>query len=111
MAEAVDIFNEEETGFINLAFTDEDEAAVTPDSATYTLYDEETAGIINSRNATAIGALATSVDLELTPDDNIIVTAGNDTEAHILFVQWVYNTDKVGHEEFRFYVRNLIKVT
>lgn len=111
MAEVIDIFNEEETGYITLAFTDEDEAAVTPDSATYTLYNEENGGIINNRNATVIPGLATSIDLELEPDDNVLIDSDKDTEAHILFVQWVYNTDKVGHEEFRFYVRNLTKVT
>lgn len=108
---AVDIFNEGETGFITLAFTDEDEVAVTPDSATYTLYNEETGAVINNRTAVVIGSLASSIDLELTPADNVLVNSSKIKEAHILFVQWVYNTNKVGHEEYRFWVRNLTKVT
>ena len=107
---STDTFNEKETGYVTLVFTDEDGTAVTPDSATYTLYDEETAAIINSRNQTAIGSLASSVDLELESLDNI-VTTGKVKEAHILFVEWVYNTNKLGKEEYRFFVRNLTKVT
>ncbi len=106
-----DTFNEGETGYVNLAFTDEDETAVVPDSATYTLYNEVTGAVINSRSAIVIGSLAASIDLELEPDDNVIVDSSKSLEAHILFVQWVYNTDKVGHEEYRFFVRNLTKVT
>ncbi len=111
MAEAVDIFNEKSTRFTNLAFRDENGNAVVPDSATYTLYDEETEKIINSRNATPIASLAASVDLELEPDDNVLVDSDKHMEAHILFVAWIYNTNKVGHDEFRFWVRNLTKVT
>lgn len=111
MTDCIDTFEEESTGYITLAFTDEDGTAVTPASATYTLYDEITESIINSRNATSISGLDTSVDLELEPDDNVIVTTGKNEETHILFVQWVYNTDKVGHDEFRFAVSNLTKVT
>lgn len=103
-------FDEEETGYVNLAFTDEDGTAVIPDSATYTLYDEVSGGIINDRTAVDIGSLAASVDLELEPDDNVIVDTDKTYEAHVLLVEWIYNTDKQGKEIYRFTVQNLAKV-
>lgn len=112
MAEQVDIFNEKKTGRFTLDFTDEDGVAIVPDSATYTLYDEVSGNIINSRNQTNIVGLATSVNLKLVPNDNVIVNSdeGNYMEAHILFVEWVYNSIDLGGDEHRFFVRNLTKV-
>lgn len=105
-----DVFNEKETGYVTLVFTDEDGVAVVPDSATYTLYDEASGAIINSRNQTAISGLASSIELELESDDNVIV--GSDLyEPHILMIEWTYNTDKKGKDEYRFNVKNLTKVT
>ncbi len=107
----MDTFNEKTTGYITLAFTDEDGTAVTPDSATYTLYNEATGAIINSRDAVSISGLASSYDLELTPDDNVIVDVTKIREAHILMIEWTYNTDKKGKDEYRFKVENLTKVS
>lgn len=103
-------FNEKTTGFVNLAFTDEDGDAVAPDSATYTLYDEVSGDIINSRDDTAVPGLASSVDLELEPDDNAIIDSNTVRETHVLLVKWVYDTDKEGKDNYRFVVENLTKV-
>lgn len=108
---ATDVFNEKETGFVTLTFTDEDGSAVTPDSATYTLHDEDTKDIINSREDTAVPGLASSTNLELTPDDNVLVDASKVYEVHILTIKWTYNTDKKGTQEYRFNVKNLTKVS
>jgi hypothetical protein len=104
-------FKEEETGFINHVFTNQNEASVVPNSATYTLYDKKTKAIINSREDVAIPGLAANVDLELEPDDNVIIDDTLDVEQHVLFVEWVYDTDKQGKEELTFDVINLEKVT
>jgi hypothetical protein len=111
---ATNVFNEKETGYITLTFTDEDDNAVTPDSATYTLYNEADNAIINSREGTTISPLAASVDIELTPSDNVIVDTALDNnvyEIHVLMIEWVYNTDKQGKDEHRFNVKNLTKVS
>lgn len=108
---AIDVFNEKETGYVALTFTDEEGAAVTPDSATYTLYDEASKNTINSRDQIVISGLASSIDLELEPDDNVIVNNTKTYEIHILLVEWIYNTDKKGKDEYRFSVKNLVKVT
>lgn len=104
-------FNEEETGFITLTFTDQNGDSIVPDSGTYTLYNKKTKAIINSRDDTAIPGLAATVDLELEPDDNVIIDDTLDVEQHVLFVEWVYNTDKQGKQELTFDVINLEKVT
>ncbi len=104
-------FNEEETGNIILTFTDKDGKPITPDSATYTLYDQKTKAIINSRENTAIPGLDATVNLELVPDDNLIIDDTLDIEEHVIFVQWVYNIDKQGKQESVFNVINLEKIS
>lgn len=104
-------FNEQETGFITLDFTNEEEVAVSPDSATYTLYNERDKTIINGRNQTDIAGVTASFNLELEPDDNVIVDTGRDEEQHVLLVEWIYNTDKLGKQQVRIRVVNLTKVT
>ncbi len=106
-----DIFNEKTTGYVNLTFKDEDGNAVVPDSATYTLYNEATGAVINSRDAVNISGLASNYDLELTPADNVLFDADKIREIHILMVEWTYNTDKKGKDEYRFAVENLAKVS
>lgn len=105
-----DIFNEKTTGYVNLSFKDEDGNAVVPDSATYTLYNEANAEIINGREDTEISGVTNDFDLELTPDDNIIVRNNEIRETHVLMIEWTYNTDKKGKDEYRFAVENLTKV-
>lgn len=104
-------FREKETGNIELGFTDKDGEPITPDSATYTLYDRNTKAIINTRTNTSIPGLDATVDLELEPDDNVIIDDTLNVEEHVLFVQWVYNTNKQGKQELVFDVKNLEKVT
>lgn len=108
----MDIFEEKATGYVVLTFKDEDGNAVVPISpTTYTLHDESTGGIINGREDTTVPSLASSIDLELEPDDNVIVTTSRTYEVHILTIKWTYNTDKKGTQEYRFAVENLTKVT
>lgn len=104
-------FNEKETGFVTLDFTNEDGDAVAPDSATYTLYNERDKTIINGRNQINIVGVTASFDLELEPNDNVIVDTSRDEEQHVLLVEWVYNTDKRGKQQVRIRVVNLTKVT
>jgi hypothetical protein len=108
---STNVFNEKETGYVTLTFTDEDDTAVIPDSATYTLYNKASGAIINNREDTAISSLAASIDLELVPNDNAIIDDTLESEEHVLFIKWVYNTDKQGKEEYCFYVKNLSKVS
>lgn len=104
-------FREKETGFITLTFVDQDSNSIAPELGTYTLYDKKTKAIINSQDKTPIPNLAASVDLELVPADNPIIDDTLGIEEHVIFVEWVYSTDKKGKQELTFDVINLEKVT
>lgn len=73
--------------FVTVAFQDEDGTAVTPTSATYTLRNGQ-GNIVNSKNATAISSLASSVTIVLTPSDTDL----DDGEGRKIYVDYVYNS-------------------
>lgn len=104
-------FEEGATGFVTLVFTDQDGDSVVPDSATYTLFNKKTKATINDRTAISIPGLAATVDLELLPADNPIIDDKLDVEEHVLFVEWVYSTTRLGKKEITFDVINLVKIT
>jgi hypothetical protein len=66
--------NEESTYIINVAFEDEDDNAVTPDSVTWTLTDGS-GNVINNRLHVS-ETPATSIDIVLSGDDLAIGTNG-----------------------------------
>lgn len=108
----MDTFNEKSTGFVTLTFKDENGDAVVPiPPTTYTLHDEDTKNIINGREDIAVPGLASSIDLELEPADNVIVDTAKVFEVHVLTIKWTYNTDKKDNKEYRFNVENLTKVS
>lgn len=116
MACVLDEFNEGDDGAIELVFTDENGDAVTPTSAKYTLYDEKTKEILNSRENVSLSSLASTMHLLLTPGDNII--HGDPSvveEIHVVEVEFVYTSSlgsgRVRRKPFRFIVKNLTKVT
>lgn len=116
MACALDEYNEGDDGAIELVFTDEVDNAVVPISAKYTLYDETTKDVLNSRENVVLSGLASTMYLLLTPDDNIIHNDPNGVEEiHVVEVEFVYNSslgnDRKRRKPFRFIVKNLVKVS
>ncbi len=77
------------TIIFTFSFADEDEEAVTPVSANWTLTDSE-GNVINSRSAVAISPLATTADIVLSGDDTARIST--DTQ-RILTVSGTYNSD------------------
>lgn len=80
-------------------------------SATLTLFDRATQGILNSQDEADVQA---SVDedgvltLDLTPDDNAILAAGRALEWHVARIQYAWDGgDKQGFHELHFPVANL----
>lgn len=63
--------NEGASYVLTVAFTDDTGAAVTPASASWSLYDEAEA-IVNSRSAVAISPLSPSVTVVLAPGDTAL---------------------------------------
>ena len=116
MACALDEFNEGDDGAIKMVFTDEFGNSVTPTSAKYTLYDEKTKAILNSRENVALSGLASTMFLLLTPADNIIHNASSIVgEKHVVEVEFIYNSilgsGRKRRKPFRFIVKNLVKVS
>lgn len=63
---------EEGVAVFTVSWLDEDSAAVTPDSATWTLVDQS-GNVINSRSAVTINSLSTSNAIVLEDDDLAII--------------------------------------
>jgi|SRR3990167_9583028 len=102
---------ERSTYVITVAFTDDEGAAVTPTSATWTLTDLD-GNVINERSAVAITPLSTSATIVLTGDDLVIGTYGEERE---LLVQAVYDSDLgddlTNNQAVRFVIDGFVAVT
>ncbi|MCE5192098.1 MAG: hypothetical protein LLG08_10135 [Actinomycetia bacterium] len=102
--------NEDGTIIIDVAFFDEDEVACIPESAAWSLYDDN-GTIINSRSDVAISPLADTVHIVLSGDDCQVLGSADSLD-RILFIEWTYNStlgsDLTGTEEVLFSVKNTI---
>lgn len=110
MAEqCLDERNERSTVIITCNFIDEDDIAVTPDSATYRIDDK--ASRTNILPATAIGSLSTSVDIEITPEQNAIIRPRSEFEIRTVTVEWDYDSGtKHGTAQYEYRLMNLYGV-
>jgi len=79
------------TYVITAAFYDEDDNAVVPTSATWTLTDD-LGNVINSREDVAITGLDTTVDIVLSSAD-LLLPAGAGQVGRVLTVAAVYDSD------------------
>lgn len=89
--DCLDTCNERATFTITVSFLDEDEVAVTPDSATYRIDDQ--ASRTNIQSATAISPLSTTVDIIITSDQNHIVRSRKPFEIRTVTVEFDYTSD------------------
>jgi len=111
MANDLTTFFEQSTSLYEIAFFDENEEPVTPNSASYTLLDEDSGSIINSRQDVNITGLSTTAEITLVPADNAIINPEKtDEEVHILQIKFTYNTIKIGRDRVRFSVINMQRV-
>lgn len=95
---------------ITVAFTDEDEAAVTPSAATWTLSDEA-GNVINSRADVAIGSLSTSVEIVLAGADLSLATYPD--PLRVFTVTYTYSSslgELTTHSEVSFYITPAVNV-
>lgn len=91
MQQATTTIYEASTGKFAVPFVDETGAAVTPNSAAWTLTDTE-GTIVNSRNAVNIASLSTSVNIVLSEDD-LAVSDSYLGLQRLLTVRYVYDSD------------------
>ena len=102
-------FNERTSITLNVAFLDEDDIAVTPDAATYRI--DDVANRTNLLVTTPFPSLSTSVDLEITSDQNQIIRNRNPFEIRTVTVEFDYaGSTKHGTAEYRYKVINLYGV-
>jgi hypothetical protein len=107
--ECLDSFNERATVVITVAFTDDDGVAVTPDSATYRIDDR--ASRTNILPATAVGSLASSVDLTITSEQNAIIRSRKPFEIRTMTVEFDYDgSTKHGTAQYEYKLVNLYGV-
>lgn len=76
---------------IAVTFLDEDGDPVTPDSATYRIDDEKRR--TNIQPATAIGSLASTIDIWITSDQNFIIRSRSKYEVRTVTVEYDYTSD------------------
>lgn len=100
--------NERTSLTLTVNFLDEDGVAVVPDAATYRIDDR--AVKTNILPATAIAPLSSSVELEITSDQNRIIKERSRSEIKTVTVEWDYDTSRHGTAEYRYRVMNLYGV-
>lgn len=81
--------NEGSTFIVTAAFTDEDDAAVVPDSITWTLTDD-VGDVVNSRSAVSVATPAASIDIVLSGAD---LTVSSERRRRFLAIEAVYDSD------------------
>jgi len=100
------VINENTTLVVALSFTDEDEEAVIPNSAYYSLYDVASGTAIVER--TAFSPAAATHDLTITAAQNAILDDTLDVEKKRLTVEIQFGTDnKAAVDEYIYAVKNL----
>jgi len=106
--ECLDSYNERATVIVTAVFTDDDGNPVTPDSATYRIDDK--ASRTNILPATAITPLSTSVDIEITSEQNAIIKRRKASEIRTVTVEFDYDTNKHGTGQYEYKLVNLYGV-
>lgn len=108
--ECLDSYNERTSITLTVAFFDETDTPVTPDTATYRI------DSVNGNRGTAvvpttsIGSLSTTVDLEITSDQNQIIKQRLPYEVKVVTIEFSYGSGKHGTAEYRYKVLNLYGV-
>lgn len=100
--------NEGNTAWLAVSFTDRTGVAAAPSSITYRI-DDVTSGA-QVRANTVVGSPAASIEIELTPADNAILSS-RPKERRRVTVQAVFSGDRVHNQQFVYEVANLEKVT
>lgn len=120
MSEAIDVLvptielsetiYEGETAWLKVSFYDRNGNLTTPSTITYTLFDLDSRAIINNREDTTV-AVGTTVEIELTPDDNVIVDRLKIEETACVLIQATYDGGKIAKELISYPKYNLPTVT
>lgn len=108
-----EVVNEKSTAVVSITFKDEDGANAIPSTATYTLYDLASGGIINSVSGVSVPGTGAVRSITLDAEDNAMVDTNLATEEHRLYIIYTYGPGgaKTGSVEVQIIVVNMEKET
>lgn len=101
--------NEKSTMILAVSFYDENDAAVSPNSAWYKIDDKDSERSITPQ--TSIGSLSTTTNVTITSTENRILNQENPSETRIVTIQYEYGSSKTGTAEYQYKVINLFGIT
>jgi hypothetical protein len=96
--------NERSTAYLSVTFRDKDSVEQAPSAVTYRVDDVDSGAEI--RESTSIAAAGT-VQITLTPSDNVIVGENHEKELRRVTVEATYGADDAVREQFLYAVKNL----
>jgi len=107
----MDTINEKSTAIVTASFFNEDDVAISPTQAWYSLYCETSATELKAE--TELTGLGTTKDIEITPTENQIQVAANSSEIKVLTVRFTYGGGglRQGTGQYRYAVTNLQRIT
>jgi len=103
----METIKEGSSGILTISFTDQDGNAITPDSATFNIYDEFSGTV---RRSGTISSLASSITFVTTDSDNAIIDQNNRYEVVAILIEFTYNS-RYGKDTYKYKIENLAKVT
>jgi len=106
---ATDAVNERGTHITTVAFTDEDDAPVTPGSASYRI--DDVGSDTEVRADTDIESLDEEIEIVWETADTSILDETHPYETRRMTVTWIYDTDKQNSAEYLLNIINLKGVT
>ena len=100
--------NEKSKAYLTVSFYDKNGDPDTPLTVKYNVY-----CLTNGQELRADTSLTPNetVEIELTPSDNVIIDSNNDIEKRLVTVKANYGTNDEVNEEFRYNVVNLRRVS
>ena len=105
----METINEKTTAILTLTFTDEDGDAVTPSAGTYQIDDVESNTNITAK--TDFTPIASTYDLEITPNENRTLDSTKNYELRRVTVTMTYSGAKSASAEYDYKVKNLNYIT
>lgn len=105
--ECLDEVNERSTYVLTVSFFDEDDAPVTPTSASYRIHDQQRRTEITP--TTSLSG-TTTADIEITPTENRILRRRAAYEVRTVTVMWDYGVGKSATAQYRYKLINLYGV-
>jgi hypothetical protein len=101
--------NEKTSCTVQVTFKDEDGVLIVPESITYRI--DDVASGTEILDDTSVAVPDSTINIEITSDQNKILDETNDNEERVVTVEFDYSDgEKHGTSEYRYKILNLLKV-